>query len=119
MIVFVQALVHHKTDKEIDSLACESFTAETEVVLPAFTDDCGYGYNTRLNDGKHRIHALMMAGNVLTERSATVARQVYLISVRYQQRSMLSCNLPQLHFCLLKQLSSISTNFPPPFQQPR
>jgi len=41
--MFVRALVHHKSDRTIDGLVCESFTAETEVVPPAFTDDCGDG----------------------------------------------------------------------------
>jgi hypothetical protein len=43
LIVFVWASVGHKNDGAIDSMVCESFIDETNIVPTAVTDDCGAG----------------------------------------------------------------------------
>jgi hypothetical protein len=44
--------VSHKNDGAIDSMVCESFIEETNIVPTAVTDDCGAGQDTCLNGGE-------------------------------------------------------------------
>jgi len=44
--------VHHKPDRAIDGVVCESFIEKTNSVPTAVNGDCGAGYDTCLNDGE-------------------------------------------------------------------
>jgi len=56
-----------------------------------------------------RIHALMMVSNAWVQRSATGVPDYRL---RPTKTHVVACNLLQLHFHLLKQLSSTATTLP-------
>jgi hypothetical protein len=71
--------------------------------IPAVTDDCGAGKDTRFNDRKQCL------GSAISNRCKTVLSDSCstLTKTHAVARSLL-----QLHFQVLKQLSSISTTLP-------
>ena len=75
----------------------------------AVTDNCGAGWDTCLNDDEQ-----CLSGEI-SDRCKTGVPNSRLTPTKSHA---VACNQPQLHFCLLKHLSYISTNLPTPRQPP-
>jgi len=88
---------------------CQSIIADTNAVPPAVTDTCGAVKDTWLNDGEQCL------SEAISNRCKTGVTESCLTPTK---TATVTFNQPQLHFRLLKHLSCISTNLPPPQPPP-